>query len=100
MAVFVIKGTRVRTRDGLKEFNSFRALKKNGEWVQVAFTHNINEKDLPIGEKIRITVPDDRWNMENANRFEYPRLWIKEIAAVEPYATDKKEKNAGDFEGN
>lgn len=64
-----------------KSFTTYATKMKDGKWVDTRFTSAIPKEDLPKAHSF-IFVDDDNMNMDK--RGQYPKLWIREIKAIEP----------------
>ena len=77
----------IRHKDGEKNWFSYKGLTKDGKWVDVKFTKEVEK--LPQ-HPCYIHVLPENVNRENPNAVKYPKVWIKQIESTSALLFDRQ----------
>lgn len=79
MKTFEIKVIERENHETKEKFLSYQALTKNGRWMDLKFTKEVDVKERPT-HNCKISVENENISVERIRK--YPVCWVSKISAV------------------
>lgn len=83
-----LKVLQMTTGEG-KKFLTYKALNKNGQWIECKFRKNAGVMPEKPGILTVEKSPEKQYSVEGRNFRKYPRIWIHKIEQFEPFLNGK-----------